>query len=202
MSATFLITSLIIVALPGTGAILTISAGLAHGRRASMVTAFGCTLGTTPHLATAITGAATLLRDSGIAFEIVRAAGVIYLLLMAWSAWRDASPLQLSVDSHRSSFQAICSAILANLLNPKLTIFFFVFRPQFVPRDSASRITDMLILGAVFMAMTFAVFVIYGMFAAGARHHLIDRPHVIRHIRKGLAVSFIALSAKLATAGR
>jgi threonine/homoserine/homoserine lactone efflux protein len=202
MSVTFLMTSLVIVALPGTGALLTVSAGLAHGARASLVTAFGCTLGIVPHLAAAITGTAALLRASGVAFEIVKGLGVAYLLYMAWSTWRDKTPLQLDLTARRSPWRVIGSAILANLLNPKLTIFFFAFLPQFIPAHSPHQVVDMLLLSSVFMTMTLAVFIGYGAFAASVRHHLIDRPQAIRHVRKVFAGSFVALSAKLATTGR
>lgn len=203
MSLTFLVTSLVIVALPGTGALLTVSAGLLHGGRASVVTAFGCTLGIVPHLVAAITGTAALLRASGIAFEIVKALGVAYLLYMAWSTLRDKTPLVLDAPQVRKpNRRVIGSAVLANLLNPKLTIFFFAFLPQFVPHHSSSQLIMLLVLGAVFMGMTFVVFVGYGLFAASVRRHLIDRPRIVRRVRQTFAASFVALSAKLATTGR
>jgi threonine/homoserine/homoserine lactone efflux protein len=204
MSLAFLITSLIIVVTPGTGALLTISAGLSRGARASAVTAFGCTLGIVPHLAAAITGTAALLRASGIAFDVVKFLGVAYLLYMAWATWRDRSPLVVSEElAPRPAVRVIGSAILANLLNPKLTIFFFAFLPQFVSAKSgAHQITSMLLLSAVFMAMTFVVFVLYGVFAAAVRHHLIERPRIVRRLRQAFAASFVGLSAKLATTAR
>jgi threonine/homoserine/homoserine lactone efflux protein len=204
MSIAFLITSLIIVVTPGTGALLTISAGLSRGARASVVTAFGCTLGIVPHLAAAITGTAALLRASGIAFEAVKFLGVAYLLYMTWSTWRDRSPLVVdATEARRPAARVIASAVLANLLNPKLTIFFFAFLPQFVSAKSGtSQVTGMLLLSAVFMAMTFVVFVLYGVFAASVRQHLIERPLVVRRMRQAFAASFVALSAKLATAAR
>ncbi len=210
MSLAFLITSLIIVITPGTGALLTISAGLSRGARASVVTAFGCTLGIVPHLAAAVTGTAALLRASGIAFEVVKFLGVAYLLYMAWSTWRDHSPLGVTRGAEGAEdviperpARVIASAILANLLNPKLTIFFFAFLPQFVSaKGGAHQVTGMLLLSAVFMAMTFVVFVLYGVFAAAVRHHLLERPRIVRRMRQVFAASFVALSAKLATTAR
>lgn len=200
MSVTFLITSLVIVALPGTGAILTMSAGLRHGTRASVVTAFGCTLGIVPHLLAAVTGTAALLRAGGVAFEVVKGLGVLYLAYMAWSTCRDRTPLVVDDGSaRRPNHRVVVSAILANLLNPKLTIFFFAFLPQFVPQGSSSQLPDMLMLSAVFMALTFVVFVAYGVFAAAVRHHLVDRPPVVQRVRQFFAVSFVGLAAKLAT---
>src|SRR4051794_37064833 len=135
MSLAFLLTALVIVATPGTGALYTISTGISRGRRPSVVAAFGCTLGIVPHLAAAITGTAALLRAGGIAFEVMKYAGVAYLLLMAAMTWRDRSTLALADESApQSSWRIVRSAVLINLLNPKLTIFFFAFLPQFVPQ--------------------------------------------------------------------
>lgn len=203
MTVTFLLTSLVIVATPGTGALYTVAAGMSRGVRASLVAAVGCTLGTVPHLAAAITGTAALLRASGLAFEAVKFLGVAYLLYMAWSTWRDKSLLTVESDAApKTSTQVIRSAVLINLLNPKLTIFFFAFLPQFVPSGSPHALARLLGLSAVFMLMTFVVFGVYGVFAASVRTHLIERPQVVDRLRRLFAVSFVALSAKLATTAR
>jgi threonine/homoserine/homoserine lactone efflux protein len=217
MGLAFWITSLVVVATPGTGALITVSAGLRRGRRASVVAAFGCTLGIVPHLAAAVTGTAALLRASGVAFEAVKLLGVAYLLVMAIVTWRDRSPLVVASDGGAettgdgrdgrdgrdgSTARAIGSAVAANLLNPKLTIFFFAFLPQFVPRGAPHQLATMLLLSAIFMVLTFVVFVAYGVFAASARRHLVGRPRVVRRFRQAFAASFVALGAKLATTAR
>ncbi len=200
MSLAFWITSLVIVATPGTGALFTITAGIARGRRAFLVAAAGCTLGIVPHLVAAILGAAALLHASGVAFQVLKVLGVLYLLYMAWATWRDRGALTISTDAApRSSRQVIASAVLVNLLNPKLAIFFFAFLPQFVPAGSSGALAHLLALSAIFMAMTFVVFVVYGIFAAGMRTHLIERPRIIAKVRKVFALSFVALGARLAT---
>ena len=203
MTLTFLLTSLVIVATPGTGALFTIAAGLSRGARASLVAAFGCTLGIVPHLAAAVTGTAALLRTSGVAFETVKILGVIYLLYMAWSTWRDSSALSVTSGSDpRPARRVVASAVLVNLLNPKLTLFFFAFLPQFVPATDPHPLSRMLVLSAVFMLMTFVVFAGYGVFAASVRTHLIDRPRVVDRLRKVFAASFAGLAVKLATTDR
>lgn len=203
MSIAFLLTSLVIVVTPGTGVLYTISAGLSGGTRRSLAAATGCTLGIVPHLAAAMTGTAALLRASGVAFEIVKLLGVAYLLFMAWSTWRDRSTLEVeSGAGGRSTGRVIGSAVLVNLLNPKLTLFFFAFLPQFVPGHSAAQLGDMLALSGVFMAMTLIVFVGYGLFAAAVREHLISRPRVVRRMRRLFAVSFLGLGVKLAVTDR
>ena len=202
MSVAFLLTALIIVATPGTGALYTISTGLTRGARAGLVAAVGCTLGIVPHLVAAVTGTAALLRASGEAFEIVKFGGVAYLLYMAVATWRDRSPLVVDERGERSAARIVSSGVLMNLLNPKLTIFFFAFLPQFVPPHSHHELTSLLALSGVFMAMTLIVFALYGVFAAAMRRHVIDRPAIVRRMRQTFAVSFVGLSAKLALTHR
>ncbi len=154
MSVAFLLTSLLVVATPGTGVLLTIAAGLARGPRAGVVTAFGCTLGIVPHLAAAVTGAAALLHAGGVLFEVVKVLGIAYLLFMAWSTWRDGGSFAPATDAPaRSNARIIVAAVLANLLNPKLTLFFFAFLPQFVPATDPHAVSKLLALSGVFMAM-------------------------------------------------
>ena len=203
MSAAFLLTSLIIVAMPGTGALITLSAGVSRGARASVVAAFGCTLGIVPHLIAAVTGTAALLRASGAAFDALRIAGVAYLLFMGVATWRDKSELAVRDNQPaRSPARVIGSAMLSNLLNPKLTVFFFAFLPQFVPPHAPNELERLLLLSGVFMAMTFVVFVIYGVSAAAVRSHVIERPKVIQRMRRLFAASFVGLGIKLATTAR
>jgi threonine/homoserine/homoserine lactone efflux protein len=203
VSLAFLLTSLVIVAMPGTGALITLSAGISRGARAGVVAAFGCTLGIVPHLIAAVTGTAALLRTSGVAFDALRLIGVAYLLFMAVATWRDRSELVVrDGQPPRRAGRVIGSAILSNLLNPKLTIFFFAFLPQFVPANAPHAVERLLMLSAVFMAMTFLVFVIYGVAASALRRHVIERPRVIQRIRRLFAASFVGLGLKLATTSR
>lgn len=199
MNIEFLLTSLIIIASPGTGVLVTMAAGLSRGRAAAVIAAFGCTLGIIPHMLAAITGLAALLHASALAFAIIKYAGVAYLLYMAWMTWRDRGALTIdSAQTPRSAGKVIISAILVNLLNPKLSIFFFAFLPQFVPADASGAVWRMLELSAVFMAMTFAVFVIYGVFAAAVRTHILTRPRVLTWLRRSFAAAFAGMGAKLA----
>jgi threonine/homoserine/homoserine lactone efflux protein len=203
VSVAFLLTSLIIIAMPGTGALITLSAGVSRGARAGVVAAFGCTLGIVPHLIAAVTGTAALLRASGVAFDALRIVGVAYLLVMAVATWRDTSELTVRDDQPpRSAPRVIGSAMLSNLLNPKLTVFFFAFLPQFVPPDAPGELERLLLLSGVFMAMTFVVFVLYGVGAAVVRRNVIGRPKVIQRMRRLFAASFLGLGVKLATTSR
>jgi len=203
MSIEFLVTSLIVVVSPGIGVLFTVATGLARGPRASVVAAFGCTLGIVPHMAAAVTGLAALLHASALAFEVLRYLGVAYLLYMAWATLRDRGALTVESDlPPRSALQVIVSAILVNILNPKLSIFFLAFLPQFVGADDPTPLDRILELSAVFMALTFAVFVGYGLCAAAVRDHVIRRPRVLAWMRRSFAAAFAALGAKLALSKR
>lgn len=199
MSPEFLLTSLVIVATPGTGVIYTLAAGLTRGLRTGLVAAFGCTLGVVPHMATAITGLAALLHTSAVAFSVLKYVGVAYLLYLAWTMLRERGELAVEEEAPaRSARGIVVTAVLINLLNPKLTVFFFAFLPQFVGAAGGGQVLAMLELSAVFMALTFAVFATYGALAAAARHQVISRPRVLAWMRRIFAGSFVALSAKLA----
>jgi threonine/homoserine/homoserine lactone efflux protein len=199
----FLITSFIVVVSPGTGVLFTLAAGLSRGSRASVVAAFGCTLGIVPHMAAAIMGLAALLHTSALAFQVFKYLGVAYLLYMAWSTLRERGALRVEKEvGARSAVEVTVTAVLLNLLNPKLSIFFLAFLPQFVSADEAHPLSRMLVLSGVFMLMTFVVFVAYGLFAAAIRDHVISRPRVLTWMRRTFAGAFAALGARLAFTDR
>jgi threonine/homoserine/homoserine lactone efflux protein len=203
VTTTFLLTSFVICATPGTGAIFTLGAGLARGYRGGLLAAFACTLGTLPHMVAALTGLAALLHASGVAFAVIKYLGVAYLVYMAWATWRDTGALALDGEqAERPARQVIVSAITLNLLNPKLTIFFFAFLPQFVPADDPRSLQHMLGLSAVFVLMTFVVFAVYGLLAAAARQRVLQSPRLLTRIRKVFAASFLVLSGRLALESR
>jgi threonine/homoserine/homoserine lactone efflux protein len=203
VSIDFLVTSIIVVVSPGTGVLYTLAAGLSRGSRASVVAAFGCTLGIVPHMAAAIMGLAALLHTSALAFNTLKYLGVAYLLYMAWNALREKGALRVEKEvGTRSAIEVITSAILINILNPKLSIFFFAFLPQFVSAHEAHPLTRMFELSAAFMLLTFVVFIGYGLFAASIRNHVVSRPRVLTWMRRAFGGAFVALGAKLALADR
>ena len=201
MSPEFLITTFIVVATPGTGVIYTLAAGLARGARASVIAAFGCTLGIVPHMVAAVAGLAALLNASAVAFQGLKYAGVLYLVFLAWRTLRDTSALTVAEGATPpSALTVIGSAILINILNPKLTIFFFAFLPQFVSVHDASAVPRMLELSGVFMLVTLGVFVCYGLLAASVRRQVIARPAVVTWMRRTFAGAFVVLGVRLALA--
>ena len=199
VSLQFLITSLIVVLIPGTGVIYTVSTGLTQGKKASLYVALGCTLGIVPHLLATILGLAALMHTSAVAFQILKWAGVAYLFYVAWGTWRDKSAFQLDDNPSKThALGLISKAILMNVLNPKLTIFFLAFLPQFIPANSTHVLAPMLLLSAIFMVMTLAVFVVYGLLAHTFRHFVVESARVQTFLRYGFTAAFIGLASKLA----
>ncbi|MFC2253787.1 LysE family translocator [Labrys portucalensis] len=199
MSLDYLVTALVIILLPGTGVLYTLALGLSQGWRASTLAAFGCTLGILPHLAAAIVGLAALLHASAVAFQVMSYLGAAYLLYMAWSVWRDGSTLQLSGEQQRlRPARIILKGVVLNILNPKLSLFFLAFLPQFVPPAAEWPIATMTELSFWFMALTFLVFLGYGACASAVRSQVARRPVTLIWLRRGFALVFAGLGLKLA----
>jgi threonine/homoserine/homoserine lactone efflux protein len=199
----FLLTSLIVVLIPGTGVVFTVSVGLAQGRSASLFAALGCTLGILPHLLATVLGLAAVLHTSALAFQVLKYAGVAYLFYLAVATWRDRSAFKVQqVQARDGAVVLVVKAFLLNILNPKLTIFFLAFLPQFVKPGSTSPMLQLLGLSAVFMAMTFAVFVGYGVLAHTFRKIVIESTAVQNWLRRGFAGAFAALGIQLSVSER
>ncbi|TNB47524.1 LysE family translocator [Martelella lutilitoris] len=200
MSIEFLITALIVVLAPGTGVVYTLATGLAQGRMASVAAAFGCTLGIIPAILASVFGLAALFHTSALLFQTVKFAGVAYLLYLAWQTLKDRGTLRVSGEgTPRRSLLAIArNGFLINILNPKLSVFFLAFLPQFVSPAAASPILEMLVMSAVFMAMTFAVFVLYGQFSGLMRDRVLSSDRAMAWMRRSVALAFAGFGVKLA----
>lgn len=198
VSFEFLITALIVVLAPGTGVVYTIAVGLGRGRLQSSAAAFGCTLGIVPHVLAAILGFAALLHTSALVFTAFKIAGALYLLYLAWQVLRSRGSLSFEPEaSPESLFATARTGFLINILNPKLSIFFLAFLPQFAPASGGGVVAHMVLLSLVFMAMTFAIFVIYGNFAALARDYVLASARAMTWIRRTTALAFGAMSLRL-----
>ncbi|ACS83860.1 LysE family translocator [Musicola paradisiaca] len=202
VSLDFLAISLLVVISPGTGTLITLTAGLQYGMRGAWVAAAGCTLGVLPHMLAVVTGLAALYQASALVFDGVKFAGVGYLLFMSWQALRDKTPLTLDADSEFSGKMLVYHAVTANLLNPKLTVFFLAFLPQFVSEHDRQPVRTMLLLSAIFAGITFWVFVGYGAMAVRFRRHVVMNPRVFTAIRWLVAAAFTGLAVKLAVMTR
>jgi threonine/homoserine/homoserine lactone efflux protein len=203
MPIEFLIVSLVVVLSPGTGVIYTLSCALNRGSGAGIAAALGCTLGIMPHIAASLLGLAAILHTSAVAFQILKFAGVAYLLYLAWRTLRETGTLAVAPTVDTGAFRRIVvRGILVNILNPKLSIFFLAFLPQFVHADAPGAVPYMVALSGVFMAMTFVVFVGYGVAAAAVRRHVVSNPAVMQWLRRSFAGAFALLGLRLALTER
>ncbi|MBI5103215.1 MAG: LysE family translocator [Nitrospirae bacterium] len=199
ISIEFLITSFVVVVVPGTGVIYTVSTGLIQGRKASVFAAIGCTAGILPHLTATVLGLAAVMHTSALAFQTLKYAGVAYLFYVAYATWRDKSAFVIDGNASTSTAAGlVVKAFLLNILNPKLTIFFLAFLPQFIQPGTSEPIYQLLLLSAAFMAMTFIIFVVYGFLAHAFRKAVIESPRVQTCLRRGFAAAFASLGANLA----
>lgn len=203
VSVEFLVTSLVVVLLPGTGVLFTVSTGLTGGRRSSVFAALGCTAGIVPHLVASIAGLAAILHASSVAFQTLKYLGVVYLAYLAWMMWKESGVIEFdNAPRRKGPVKITVTAFLINILNPKLSIFFLAFLPQFVPQDAASPVSYMMLLSAIFMAITLAVFVVYGLFANFVRNYVSGSPVVVRWVQRAFAGIFVAMGVKLAMVER
>ncbi len=199
ISSEFLLTSLVVVLIPGTGVIYTVSNGLFIGRRASIAAAFGCTAGIIPHLTACILGLSAILHMSALAFQIIKFAGAAYLLYLAWSIWQETGSIELNSPAAKNSLWKIAvRGFLINILNPKLSIFFLAFLPLFISPETLSPLVQMLLLSSIFMGLTLLIFILYGLSANSVRKYVINSPKALVWIQRSFAAVFAGLAAKLA----
>lgn len=204
MSVEFLLTSFVVVLIPGTGVVYTVSSSIVGGRRRGLIAAVGCTLGIVPHLLAAMLGLSGIMQAGSAVFEAVRWAGVVYLVFMGFSMIREAGDASLdSADPLANSAVSIVRrGILLNVLNPKLTLFFFAFLPQFLGSSPGFLDPKLVALGGVFMLMTLAVFAVYAFASAAARDLILAAPAVRRWVERTLGAVVIAFAARLALSDR
>ncbi len=198
MSTSFFVTSLILALVPGTGVIYTITTSLSGSRRQAVLAALGCTLGIVPHILAAILGISAVLNTGAQVYRIIRIIGILYLLYLGVGLLRSKHKIDVSVQSKEKPFAVIGKAILLNLLNPKLTLFFFSFLPQFIEPGSLSARLDMVTLSIAFMGITFVVFCLYGLVANAFRAAIVKSPVLLQRIQQGFGLILIGFAGKLA----
>lgn len=199
----FLLTSLVVILIPGTGVLYTVSTGLFIGKRASLFAALGCTFGIIPALLASSLGLAAIFHSSAVAFQVVKYVGAAYLLYLAWQMWRSSSVLSVNKNEARQHYRGLMlKGFLINILNPKLSVFFLAFLPQFISAGTESALLSMLLLGSVFMLMTFAVFIVYGCLSGLFSTFITQSQRATVLMQKCFAGSFAALGVKLALSER
>lgn len=199
MTIEYFITSLVVILLPGTGVIYTIAVGISRGFVPGVAAALGCTFGIVPAATASILGLAAIFHTSAMAFLMVKYLGVAYLLYMAWSILKDDGFVEINASNNKKSYSRIAvDGALLNVLNPKLSLFFLAFLPQFVPQAYSGSLGYLTLLAAGFMIMTFLVFILYGACASVARKHVLESPSLMIWLKRAFAGAFGFLGLKLA----
>jgi threonine/homoserine/homoserine lactone efflux protein len=204
MTVQFLVTSFLVALIPGTGVVYTVSSAVGGGGRRGLYAAVGCTLGILPHMAAAMLGLSGIMQTGATVFEAVRWAGVVYLLFIGLSMLREGGALRMDSDAARSVSMAavVRRGILLNLLNPKLTLFFFAFLPQFLDADTGLLDARLIGLGGLFMLVTLVVFAGYAYVSAVFRDRVLGAPVARRWVERTIGALLIGFAAKLALTDR
>lgn len=195
----FIIASLIIILIPGTGVIYTVSTGLTKSKKASILAALGCTIGIVPHLCMSIALSSLLFEMGELAFEILKMAGALYLVYLGIGMIRSKTKIEFNQQQSQDKVAAIIyRGVFINLLNPKLTLFFFSFLPQYISSSSQSYMQESLLLGGGFMLLTFVVFVCYGILAGLMSGIVSKSPKGLQRIQQLFGSVFIIFAIQLA----
>ncbi|CAB3664698.1 LysE family translocator [Paraburkholderia rhynchosiae] len=195
----FLATSIAITMAPGPDNLQVLARGISQGRAAGLVAALGFAAGITFHTTLAALGVAALLRSSPLAFQAIKLAGAAYLVWIGIKALRSHGLATAHERTPQPLMTVFRQSVFGNLLNPKVTLFFIVFLPQFVqPHGEQSVTVQMLELGALFMLQTVAVFSLFGVCAGIIGGWLKRRPRVGVWLDRLAGATFIAIGIRVA----
>ncbi|MCP5076388.1 MAG: LysE family translocator [Rhodobacteraceae bacterium] len=198
MSPEFFLVALVLAMIPGTGVLFAVSCGLSHGIRGAVWGAVAGALGVVPHIVAVGLGISAILHAGSTVFEIIRIAGAVYLVYLAIKTWQSARVSLPEADKTPvGAGQIITRGVLINLLNPKLTLFFLAFLPQFLTPDTPGFATDVAMMGGVLVAQTFCVFLAYGLGASWMRRRLLGNPGWLVRCNQGVAALFAGLGASI-----
>lgn len=195
----FLAASIAVTAAPGPDNLQVLARGISQGRAAGLVAALGFAAGLTFHTTLAAFGVAALLRSSPLAFEIVKIAGGLYLIWIGIKALTSRGLARAHERAAQPLSAIFRQSVIGNMMNPKVTLFFVVFLPQFVDPSGSPRVAvQMVELGAVFMLQALAIFSLFGVFAGTLGTWLKRRPRVGVWLDRLAGATFIALGLRVA----
>ncbi len=203
VAISFFATAVLLAYAPGPDIVFVLAQSAVYGAKAGLATTCGLMTGLCVHTALVTAGVAALIQASPTAFLLLKAAGALYLLYLAWLSWRAGA---MRADGVKPAFPGCLAlyrrGIFMNVTNPKVSIFFLAFLPQFVRPGAGDELAQLLGLSATFMLMTFVIFAIYGLLAHAFRKAVVESQQVQAWLRRGFAASFAGLGANLALADR
>lgn len=192
----FLGVAILLTLMPGPDIIFVIAQSISQTKKAGIATAFGLCTGLIVHISAAALGVSALIYKSAFAFNLVKYAGAIYLLYMAWQAFREKDSSFAIEGNERLDYLALYKkGILMNILNPKVSLFFLALLPQFVTQSAGHVSLQMIVLGIVFLVQALVIFTIVSIFSEKLRHLLMNSERIGKRINlvKGVLLGFIGL---------
>ena len=195
----FLIASALLTIAPGPDIVYVLTRGITQGRRAGFAAALGFATGVIFHTALAAFGIAALIRSSEFAFSIVRYAGAAYLIYLGIRTLMSGSAFQLGKDGSSIALWTVYQqSVIGNVLNPKVTLFFLSFLPQFINVKAGHVEMQMVLLGALFMLQTVLIFGTIAFFSGAIGDKLRTNSTVANRLNVFAGVIFIALGLRVA----
>ncbi len=198
----FLGASIALTLAPGPDNIFVMTQGITRGRRPAIITALGMCSGVTVHTVAAAFGLSAIFHTSAIAFNVVKYAGALYLLYLAYRTMKDRSTIAFSNKDDRPVAALFKRGFIMNVLNPKVAMFFLAFLPQFVTPDMPHLSLYILLLGAIFMFQAVIVFCLIGYFAGNIGSYLQKRPRIAKQFDWITSGVFASLAIRLALVER
>jgi threonine/homoserine/homoserine lactone efflux protein len=197
--ALFLVASALLTVAPGPDIVYVLTRGVSQGRKAGIAAALGFATGCIFHTLLAALGVAALIRSSAPAFNAVRYAGAAYLVWIGIQALRQRGSFALAGDDGAKALLPIYrQSVIGNALNPKVTLFFLSFLPQFVNTSAGGVAWQMALLGAIFMAQTVVIFGAVAIFSGWIGERLRARPAIAERLGLFAGLTFIALGIRVA----
>jgi threonine/homoserine/homoserine lactone efflux protein len=197
--ALFLVAAAVLTIAPGPDIVYVLTRGVTQGRRAGIAAALGFATGCLFHTALAVLGVAALIRSSELAFNAVRWAGAAYLVWIGVQALRHRASFSLAGGGDAGALLAVYrQSVIGNALNPKVTLFFLSFLPQFVNEEAGSVGVQMAVLGVVFMAVTIVVFGAVALFSGWIGERLRASPAITSRLNLFAGLAFIGLGVRVA----
>lgn len=197
--ALFLLAAAVLTIAPGPDIVYVLARGVSQGRKAGIAAALGFATGCLFHTALAVLGVAALIRSSDLAFNAVRWAGAAYLVWIGIQALRHRASFSLAGGGDAKALVAVYrQSVIGNALNPKVTLFFLSFLPQFVDASAGGVAWQMALLGAIFMAQTAAIFGAVAIFSGWIGERIRAHPAIGERLGLFAGLTFIALGIRVA----
>lgn len=173
----FLIASVLLTIMPGPDNLFVLTESISKGVKKGVWIALGLSLGIIFHTTIVASGFSLVLKESPLVYNLIKYAGVLYLIYLAYGSYKENSTLKIDSNTkdNKSSLAYLKKGLLLNILNPKVTLFFLMFLPQFIPQESTNKTAYFFILGGIFMLQAFIIMSLFAVLSSFIRNYLIKK---------------------------